>query len=190
MSVIASIVFFSTTKPTGDLHIFINKCLSAFGVSQCDFVLRSECEDNTWELIEAAQNEVIPYRDLGKPVVPSKIASFYMDGRCLLVDLTGCQLHRRLDAVFIGEIDTAISKRYSTSDMSMRVGWHDIFDHYEDEHGKLYGRAFFSLSFWGHRPPDDLERFREVVLKHPEILKIKSEIEETTGWLDSCFVLS
>jgi hypothetical protein len=157
------------------------------------YLSRSAGSSNYWRDFQRSlkgppAEEVTLKNDLFNLEVSSgAVSEYFVDAdKKLSLDLSAakCGIHDKIyDAV--SNIATDIRRSFVTSEFSISIGWHDIFEFMEHEEGYLFGRASLSLSFWGwlYPSPD----FADVVVNLPELKGFALDLEPILGPLSTCF---
>jgi hypothetical protein len=74
--------------------------------------------------------------------------------------------------------------------LSISIGWHDIFDCVENDEGHFFGRASLSISFWGAYVPTNLDLYRRTFFELPDVCEVRRLIESVIGVTEICILLS
>ncbi len=71
-------------------------------------------------------------------------------------------------------------------DVSVWIGFHDLFEFSEHLEGRYFGRASFSFHVSGHGCPNDWAEFGRRVFDVPEVRSLKADLESIVGPLEQC----
>ncbi len=149
------------------------------------YITRSWKEEHSWD--EFLKGELgDPEERLAIPQNYLDVSELYKDKLLLSMELNKTKIGHQVWNVVKNNIPEEIRGDYLPSDVSLSIGFHDLFECAEEEDGHYIARAFLSISFFGYGTPNDWEGFREQVFKLPEIQAIKKEFELITGPLEEC----
>lgn len=112
----------------------------------------------------------------------------YEPGKLLHVSVVYSPQGMRLFAAIDNGIPASLRHDFSPGDLSIYVGPHDLFDTEESPEGTLFGRAQFSVGFFGYGSPIDRKGTRRAILALPEVQAIRRELEAIIGPLEVCVV--
>jgi hypothetical protein len=196
MSQTGELVFFTETRlpqPENSLGYL----LTASQTKKFKSAFRTLEEDRSWESFlrtrdEPLQSYVVVHEasDLGEKVgdgmTLSEIPSLYRDGRSLSVSIGACPLAGRVEQAVKAGVADDIRSDFLPCELTITIGFHDIFDCSEHDAGFLFGRAFLSISFSGYGCAADFVSMRESTFSLEVIRHIKKELELITGPLKEC----
>jgi hypothetical protein len=166
------------------------KLMADFGVEKFSGGRRTLGPDNGWELVLSGSDEDVPLKYIRPLPAVHEISTYFIDDCSLALDISQSKLNLRFYELMQDQMQSWIMENFMFTNLSMTIGWHDIFENNGPKERKFYGRAFFSLSFWGYNPPDDPIILERALYAHPGILKVKAEVEALVGKLDMCMTYS
>jgi len=187
MSVTTNITFYTTKQPSIPPRELIRLCMQKLDAEKCFWASRTVGPSNEWALLQSRSGESIPREPIPIPVNLDELGLQYREGTSFFID-PKCKMLDRVYSILESDFDSALLHKFRISSVSLRVGWHDIYDGFDEI--KFYARAFVSVNFWGNGTPSDDAAFKQTLFSHPGIIKIKSEIEEVTGPLHALVIYS
>ncbi len=180
MSQLGSIVFHTGTW-IGDGCLFLTKTLEYLGSPGCDLGMYLPEEDRSWARFQLGRESSLKTQsidgDLSLQAVVGHCRRYSSPG---FVQFGFCP-NRVSRIVWRGiheSIPSQILGQFLPTETSIIVGRHDLFECAESEQGRFYGRASFSVQFWGYGTPNDWGLCRELILQLPQIESVRLDLEQ------------
>jgi hypothetical protein len=184
MSQTGYVIFYRLEEPN-NLQEILTRLLTYIQPDKVFAIERTTTEDNEFERSQANLDPP-PSEMLLEPSNPIDIIPLYKDGTSLLVLFC----NTRIDSYIVDSINKSIPENirgnFLPTEVSIKVGYHDLYEYAENDDGHLFGRPFLSVRFFGYSTPNDWDGFREMVFKLPEVQTLKKELEQILGPLEQC----
>lgn len=113
-----------------------------------------------------------------------------------LVSLAECEAGQSILLGVERDVPSTVRGKFTPSDASIRTGLHDVFSTLDgplvrgEYAGTYYGRATFSVSFFGYGVPKDRQAARAAILAVPEVHAVQRNLESVLGPLQCVIVWS
>jgi hypothetical protein len=189
------IVFYTESELSEPEHAVL-QVLQYCGAQWVGYASRTLEPDRGWEAfqedlerpfvaVQIAEDDV-PTEDFSERMSLEEAAALYSPSGCthLLVgrNRIGPNVYKEIRR----HIPEAVAGVFAPDDPSIRIGWHDIFEMAEHEHGHFFGRGFFSFSLFGSGTPNDWKGYRRLIFDVPAVQNLKSHLEAIVGPLKQC----
>jgi hypothetical protein len=117
-----------------------------------------------------------------------QVLALWRTETCLDVSRLNGERWRTLEQGIRAGIPESIRGGFVPNSIGCRVGWHDIFDCYEESVGRFIARAYYSLRLFGWGHPNDWPEFRWQLFASSVIVELKRDAEAFAGPLEECIV--
>ncbi|MEC9373253.1 MAG: hypothetical protein VYC34_05385 [Planctomycetota bacterium] len=114
-------------------------------------------------------------------MTPDRLASLYRPNRCISVFLYGSPLSDAISHAVEEGIPEEVRGSFIPFDLTIRAGWHDVFETTENPEGQLFVRALFSVRFKGNGTPHDWKETRRRILALPVINETLERLRAPLG---------
>lgn len=166
------------------------RCIEASGATKTNGCMRATSERSSWRAFKEGAEFDQKWDWLGSSLSPANAATLVRDGYELSIDLGAAPMVREIYVAVLNEMPPAIYGEHIPANMSVTVGWHDIYENIENEDGTLFARASFSINFWGNFIPPDITEYRIRFFKLAAAIEIQKRLELLFGPLNSCIILN
>ncbi len=185
MSQDGKIVFYVRAAPT-NLRELLARLIELATPKCFRYTVRTAREDHEWNDFLAGNMEGTPLEDVPDPSSSEDFVSYYKDARCLMSTLCDSPLADRITTAVQDGIAEEIRGRFLPMDLTLNIGYHDIFECSEVEEGQYFARAFIAVEFFGYGTPNDWQAFRQRVFQLPGVISVKRDIEQILGPVEEC----
>jgi hypothetical protein len=192
MSQEGHLTFFSTREQPTPFALTSALIRDIIGAERTWLVSRTRREDRSWERWQRIvashfmlDDDPEPWESLGKGFSPEEAGAEFRPDRCLIIMFIETLLAKPFDE-HLRRIDERIRGQFVPTDCILMIGWHDIWEAAEHDHGQLFGRAFVSLSIRGNSSPNDWPEYRRLVLREPVVLRLQERLESILGPVEKC----
>lgn len=182
------LIFYSVREPA-DPKGTLSRLVELADPKCIRIAARPLCQDREWEEFLAGR-EGTPFELLPDPKSPEDFVRHYRDGLWLSGEMIRSRLLDRIESAVRCSIPPEVRGEFVPHNMTITMGFHDIFECAEAEEGQYVARAFVSVSFFGYSTPENWAEFRRRVFGIPEVQAVRRDLEAVTGPLESCIFWS
>ncbi len=165
------------------------RCFDASGTTKTLSCMRASCQESPWEAFKNDIEFHQKWESLGGSLSPTEAALLVSDEFEISFDLGSPPMAAQIHQAVLNEIPPSIFGEHCPGNMSIIIGWHDIYDTVENEEGHFIARASFSVRFWGYSIPSNIAGYRDHYFKLPAAILLKQQLESILGPLDACILL-
>ena len=116
-----------------------------------------------------------------------EIPQLFLPEGMLSIDPLGNPWATKITKAVLQRIDSKLHNGYISNGLTIRFGYHDIYEDWDPEEMTLYGHAQVSCSFRSYGCPTDVGDFGMQVFSLPEVIEVRSELEGIIGPMKGCF---
>jgi hypothetical protein len=171
--------------PVDDPARTLNRILEYIGAPTVHYATRSREVSRDWECIEAGDIASVPGDDeIGREIPITNLARHLDLPKCLSAYYSFPPLGKRVFEALRQSIPEKVFGDHLPSEVILKIGEHDLIGADADYESCHIARPFVSLTLWGYHSPPDIDVYKKAVLSTPEILRLKTEVEEIFGSSD------
>lgn len=179
-------VTFYRTSRAADPPALLRDLLQLLAPRHRPLVSRTLAEDREWDAFKSESVDDTPREFFGDSLNINQIPEAFREGRSLTVCSIASALSDRVAEAIRTSVPEAVRGIFLPLEVSLTVGYHDIWENAEHEDGHLFARAFLSVAFFGYGSPNDWSLCRETILRLPDIRDVQAQLERICGPLHQC----
>jgi len=183
MSQSGLLVYYSEQRPDSP-HDMLLRLFEFSKATDYMYAVRTIGEDRSWQCWQNGDYPPDEALDDGLPI--AALASHYKEPCSLKIAILSCPLSARVATICSDAISEDVRRDFIPSDLSITIGYHDLFEDAEHDEGYYIARPFCSVSFFGYETPKDWQEYRRRVFAVPGLQQIERELAEIIGPTKHC----